>query len=125
LTALLAADQAVLDVGAGKRAGDQAADQEADAGHYQGILLDGFQKGLAGAIGKIGCGIACRLRGTQPRIGRASRRSSRVECEVLQAGGSRAYRAKSPVLEVAGLIRNRAAERGRFVPEAVSARGER
>src|SRR3954452_22329706 len=57
------ADQSVLDLGARKRPRDQTADQQADTSDHQRILFDGFEHGLAGALGEIRRGIARRLHG--------------------------------------------------------------
>jgi len=47
------ADQAILNVGAGKRAGDQTPYQQTHSGHQQRILFNCLENGLSGAISML------------------------------------------------------------------------
>src|SRR5206468_33385 len=57
-----ATDQLVLDLRAGQRAGDEAADQQSNSRDQQWILLDGLENRLAGLAGDVGSLVAGGLR---------------------------------------------------------------
>src|ERR1700737_2610969 len=68
-----AANQVILDVGAGQPTRDQTADQQADAGHQQWILFDRLKDRFSRAFGEIGCPVTDRPCSIQPGCGGADR----------------------------------------------------
>src|SRR5580693_8332213 len=62
------ANQIILNVGAGQRARDQTADQQADARNQQWILFDRLEDRLSRAFGEIGCLVTDRPCSIQPGI---------------------------------------------------------
>ena len=70
------ANEVILDVGAGQRARDQTADQQAYARHQQWILFDRFEQRLSRTFGEIGCVLTDRPCSIDPDIANGADRVS-------------------------------------------------